>query len=42
MSTVFAAYSVQDQFKDTTFPTQWGHVEKSPLPALEYDVSAGA
>jgi len=42
MSTVFAAYSVQDQLKDTTFSTQWGHVEKSPLPALEYDVSAGA
>jgi hypothetical protein len=42
MSTVFAAYSVQDQLKDTTFSTQWGHVERSPLPALEYDVSAGA
>jgi hypothetical protein len=42
MSTVFAAYSVQDQLKDTTFSTQRGHVEKSPLPALEYDVSTGA
>lgn len=41
MPTVLAAYSVQDQLKDTTFSTQRGHVEKSPLPTFEYDVSAG-
>jgi hypothetical protein len=42
MSAIFAAYPVHDQFKDTTFTTQWGHMKESLLPALENDVSPGA
>ena len=42
MSAIFAAYPVHDQFKDTTFTTQWGHMKESLFPALENDVSTGA
>jgi hypothetical protein len=42
MAAVLAAYPVHDQFKDTTFATQWGHVKEPPLPALENDIPAGA